>query len=209
MIHQQFPLQLISSIFAQQPQHWNRKPIVQALDLPKILRELLKVVIFEQPYCVFLSFILLWTHLLTYICNIPERLPDCVYRVSAGIIFIQGTYDMSIMVRKQKIDDLLGTAQCHFCLLPPKKGTSMLHYQTATSSSYILRLETTGCWSGGVKEFVREIVVRLRERGCDPRSGDFLAQRSTSVIQRENRKCRQFHEQGPQKQEYTGRALIL
>ncbi|KAI5631689.1 hypothetical protein NE865_15601 [Phthorimaea operculella] len=47
-------------------------------------------------------------------------------------------------------------------------------------------VETTGCWGSEAKAFVKDIGCRLRERGCDPRSGSFLVQRLSIAIQRGN-----------------------
>ncbi|KAI5639573.1 hypothetical protein NE865_07939 [Phthorimaea operculella] len=47
-------------------------------------------------------------------------------------------------------------------------------------------VETGGPWGREAKKFVRELGRRLRDRGCDPRSGAYLAQHISLAIQRGN-----------------------
>lgn len=47
-------------------------------------------------------------------------------------------------------------------------------------------VETAGPWGTEAKDFMRSLGRRLRDRGCDPRSGSFLAQQISLAIQRGN-----------------------
>ncbi|XP_047996131.1 uncharacterized protein LOC125233995 [Leguminivora glycinivorella] len=47
-------------------------------------------------------------------------------------------------------------------------------------------VETAGPWALEAKEFIRDLGRRLRDKGCDPRSGSYLVQQISLAIQRGN-----------------------